>query len=86
MIFIQSTTGIDKPPFNRTSKNRDVSYRASEIGNLLTPDQSSARSKATPRVKRHNHFSRPRTSRYRSTSVKDQIFPPELVYNITVVI
>ena len=67
----QSTSARDKSPFNWTPKKRDGSDWASRIDNLLTPERSTARFEVTPEVKRHSHFSRYRSSRYRSSSVED---------------
>ena len=43
-----STGARDKSPFNWTPKTRDVSDWASRIGNLLTPQRSTARFEVTP--------------------------------------
>ena len=72
----QSTSARDKPPFNWTPKKRNVSYWASRIDNLLTPEWSTARFEAIPEVNRNSHFSRYRSSRDRSSNVEDrEVFP-----------
>ena len=68
----QSTGARDKSPFNWTPKKRDVSDWASRIDNLLAPERSTARFKATPEVDGHSHFSQYRNSRDRSSSVEDR--------------
>ena len=72
----QSTGARDNPPFNWTPKKRDVSDWASRIDNLLTPERRTARFEVTLEVSRHSHFSRYRSSRDRSSSVKDQDVSP----------
>ena len=72
----QSTSALDKSPFNWTPKKRDVSYWASRIDNLLTPERPTARYEATPEVNRPSHFSRYRSSRDRFSSVEDRDVSP----------
>ena len=79
----QSTSVRSKSPFNWSPKKRDVADWASRIGNLLTPERSTARFEVTPEVNRHSHFSRYRSSRDRSSSVDDRDVSPRagLRYN-----
>ena len=72
----QSTSALDKSPFNWTPKKRDVSDWASKIDNLITPERSTARYEATPEVNRPSHFSRYRSSRDRFSSVEDRDVSP----------
>ena len=81
----QSTGARDKSPFNWTPKMRDVSDWASRIGNLLTPERSTARFEVTLKrtglVISHDivvHETDPQV-------LKTGKFPPELVYSNTTV-
>ena len=81
-----TTSAQDKSSFNWTKK--DVSDWASRIGNLSTPDWSTARFEETHEVKKHSHFSRCDIAVHEIVPqvLKKETFPRELVYDKTVVI
>ena len=66
----------DKPTFYWSPKRRDVSDWASRIDDLLKSNRLTTRFKATPEVNRRSHFSRYRSSQYRSSSVEDRDLSP----------